>query len=114
MVKVWWKKTCTTSKKGIAFLETKGVQFELFDIVTSPPPRELLTRHVTGPVLKRFINTSSKPYRELGLKNGLPPREQLIDLVLDHPDLIKRPVIEQHGVVSFGFNPGAIEAVLKA
>ncbi len=114
MVRVWGKANCTTSKRGIGFLEARGVRFELLDIVRNPPPRQLLEAHVTGRDLKRFVNTSSKPYRELGLKHGLPSREELIELMLAHPGLIKRPVIEQHGKAAFGFDPEAIEEVLKA
>ncbi len=112
MLTVWWKKTCRTSKKGIAHLEAAGARFELRDIVTDPPPRELLERHVTGENLKRFCNTSSKPYRELGIGRAMPDRERLIDLMLEHPDLIRRPVIEKEGRAVFGFDPDAIDELL--
>jgi len=59
MVTVWWKKSCKTSKKGIGYLDERGVVYTLRDIVGEPPPRELLAAHVGGDNLKRFINTSS-------------------------------------------------------
>ncbi len=114
MVTVWWKKGCKTSKKGIEYLDSNGVEYELRDIVSDPPPRELLEDHVGGERLKAFLNTSSKPYRELGVGKNMPGRERLIGLMLEHPDLIKRPVIEKDGRVSFGFDPEAIDRVIGA
>ncbi len=113
MVTVWWKKTCKTSKKALEYLDGKGVAYELRDIVSDPPPRGLLEAHVRGDDLKAFCNTSSKPYRELGVGKAMPPRERLIELMLEHPDLIRRPVIENDGRVAFGFDPAAIDAVLE-
>jgi len=114
MVTVWWKKGCKTSKKGIDYLDGKGVEYELRDIVSDPPPRELLDTHVGGDTLKAYLNTSSKPYRELGVGRNMPERERLIELMLEHPDLIKRPVIEESGRVAFGFDPEAIDRVVGA
>ncbi len=112
MVIVWWKKTCKTSKKGLEYLDSKGIDYELRDIVTDPPPRELLEAHITGDNLKAFCNTSSKPYRELGIGKNMPDRDTLISLMLEHPDLIKRPVIAQDDRASFGFDPEAIDRVV--
>lgn len=112
MVTVWWKKTCTSAKKGVAHLRERGVEFELRDIVKDPPPRELLEANLDEGNLKAAVNTRSKPYRELGLKAGLPPKAKLIDLMLEHPDLIRRPVVAKGGRASFGPDPAAIDAVI--
>lgn len=112
MTTVWWKKGCKTSKKGIDYLNGKGVEYELRDIVSDPPPRELLEAHVGGENLKAFLNTSSRPYRELGVGKNMPTQKRLIELMLEYPDLIKRPVVERDGRVSFGFDPEAIDGVI--
>ena len=112
MVTVWWKKTCTSAKKGVAYLRERGVDFELRDIVKDPPPRELLEKNLDPANLKAAVNTRSKPYRELGLKSGLPEKDRLIDLMLEYPDLIRRPVVAKGDRASFGPDPAAIDAVL--
>src|SRR4051794_20189570 len=38
------KKSCTQCKKAIAFLNKKGVPYQLKDIVHEPPPRSLLEK----------------------------------------------------------------------
>ncbi len=114
MVTVWWKKTCTSARKGVAYLREKGIDFELKDITREPPPRELLEANLDEDNLKAAVNTRSRPYRELGLKAGLPDKQRLIDLMLEHPDLIRRPVVARDGRASFGPDPAAIDAVLRA
>jgi len=112
MVTVWWKKTCKTSKKALEYLDSRGIDYELRDIVGDPPPRELLEAHVTGDDLKAFCNTSSKPYRELGIGRNMPDRDTLITLMLEHPDLIRRPLVLADGKASFGFDPAALDRVV--
>lgn len=112
VVTVWWKKSCTSAKKGVAYLRERGVEFELKDITREPPPRDLLEANLDENNLKAAVNTRSKPYRELGLREGLPDKARLIDLMLEHPDLIKRPVVARGGRASFGPDPDAIDAVV--
>jgi len=112
MVVVWWKKTCATARKGVEYLRERGVEFELRDITEDPPPRELLEANLDERNLRAYVNTRSKPYRELGLKSRLPGKAELIDLMLAHPDLIRRPVVARGGKASFGFDPEAIDAVV--
>lgn len=114
MVTVWGKKGCTNAKKGVVYLEDRGVDFELREITKDPPPRELLERNLDPKDLKGAVNTRSRPYRELGLKDGLPDKRKLVDLMLEHPDLIKRPVVANAGRASFGPDPAAIDGVLDA
>ncbi len=114
MITVWWKRGCTSAKKGVAYLQNRGVEFELKDITKDPPPRELLERNLDPADLKGAVNTRSRPYRELGLKDGLPDTRRLVDLMLEHPDLIKRPVVANAGRASFGPDPDAIDGVLDA
>lgn len=114
MITVWWKKGCTSARKGVEYLESRSVEFELKDITKEPPPRELLEANLDETNLKAAVNTRSKPYRELGLKAGLPEPERLVELMLEYPDLIKRPVVAKGGRASFGPDPEAIDAVLRS
>ena len=111
-ITVWWKKGCTSARRGVEYLRSKGVEFELREITKDPPPRELLEANLDPGNLKAAVNTRSKPYRELGLKAGLPPKERLVELMLEHPDLIRRPVVARGGRASFGPDPEAIDAVI--
>ncbi len=114
MITVWWKKGCASAKKGIAYLEDRGVEFELRDITRDPPPRGLLESNLDPAELKDAVNTRSRPYRDLGLKDSLPDKRRLIDLMLEYPDLIRRPVVAKRGRASFGPDPAAIDDILES
>lgn len=98
------KKTCGTCKKAKAFLKEKDVLFEIVDIITSPPSRELLEEFIDADNIKPYLNSRSALYRELKLGQNLPSKSEAIELMLQDPNLIKRPFIVRGKQGSFGFN----------
>lgn len=44
---------------------------------------------------RELLRTSEPIYRELGLAKGEFSDAQLIDLMVKHPDLIQRPIVER-------------------
>jgi arsenate reductase len=42
-----------------------------------------------------LLRTSEAIYRELGLKNSQHSDDELIALMIKHPDLIQRPIVER-------------------
>src|SRR5580765_6024320 len=58
------KKSCTQCKKAIAFLNRKGVAYQLKDIVHEPPPRSLLEKVIKAENIYASVNQRSTTYRE--------------------------------------------------
>ena len=98
---------CSTCKKALKWLEDKGIDFDLRDIVLdNPTVEELKTWHqVNGLPLKRFFNTSGIQYRELELKDRLPEmsEEEQFQLLASDGKLVKRPLLVGDGFVLTGF-----------
>jgi arsenate reductase len=44
---------------------------------------------------RRVLRTSEPIYRELGLAKAEYTDEQIISLMIEHPDLIQRPIVER-------------------
>ena len=65
---------CSTCKKAQAFLDEKGLRYDVRDIkLNNPDIDELrLWWERSGLPLKRFFNTSGLQYKALGLKEKLP------------------------------------------
>ena len=64
---------CSTCKKAQAFLDGRGVKYELRDIKEKNPSYdELKAWHEAGIPLKKLFNTSGLLYRSLKLKEKLP------------------------------------------
>jgi len=98
------KKTCGTCKKAQAYLNEKQVDFEVVDIIDSPPSKELLERFIDANDVKPYLNSRSAMYRNLKLGHNVPDKTQAIKLMLHDPNLIKRPFIVEGVVGSFGFD----------
>ena len=59
---------------------------------------------------KSFLNTRNELYRERGMKENPPPREEALQLMAENPNLIKRPILVRGGEVLLGLD-GVEEAL---
>ncbi len=98
---------CTTCQRARAWLEERGLSFEVRDIKADNPTREELGAWYAGSglPLKRFFNTSGLQYKALGLKDRLPQmsEEEQLDLLSTDGMLVKRPILVGDGFVLVGF-----------
>ena len=51
-----------------------------------------------------FLNSRNELYRERGMKENPPPREEALRLMSEHPNLIKRPILVKGGQIVLGFD----------
>ena len=98
------KKTCVTCKKTQAFLNENKVEFEIVDIIKNPPEKEILAKFIDADNVKSYLNTRSTSYRELNLGQNIPNKAKAIKLMLQDPNLIKRPFIVKDDTATFGLN----------
>ena len=107
---------CTTCQKAKAWLEGRGLTFDVRDIKTDRPTEaELRQWHErSGLPLKRFFNTSGLQYKALGLKDKLPQMSEDEQFALLSTDgmLVKRPILGGDGFVLVGFKESEWEARL--
>jgi arsenate reductase (glutaredoxin) len=53
---------------------------------------------------KLFLNSKNELYRERGMKDNPPSRDEALRLMAANPNLIKRPLIVDGRRILFGFN----------
>ena len=97
---------CSTCRKAIKWLDSNDIPYQLFDIVSDPPPREILMKALNQfSNRKKLLNTSGMSYRELGAKVvDLMSDEELLESLLNDGKLIKRPfVIVNQETILVGF-----------
>ena len=108
---------CTTCKKAQAWLDGRGLSYDLRDIKTDNPSREELEGwyHKSGLPLKKFFNTSGLQYKALGLKDKLPAMSEAEQLALLAADgmLVKRPILVTDSAVLVGFREARWADALK-
>ena len=107
---------CSTCRKAKAWLEEQGITYLEFPIRENPPkaPNIRAMIQAYGGQVKKVLNTSSRDYRENGLKDRLPhlSQEALIEMLLENGNLIKRPFLFGPGVHLVGFKPDQWERIL--
>ncbi len=63
---------------------------------------------------REFLNPRNELYRERGMKEQPPPREEAIRLMSQNPNLIRRPILVDRNRVVLGFNEPEYEQALNA
>ena len=108
---------CSTCQKAKAWLDERGISYELRDIKTDNPTAEELTLwyRKSGLPLKKFFNASGLQYKALGLKDRLPAMSEDEQFALLATDgmLVKRPIlVTDDGKVLVGFREAEWDAAL--
>lgn len=60
-----------------------------------------------------FLNSRNELYRERGMKDNPPPRDEALRLMAENPNLIKRPVVVKGKQIILGFDEDALQEILQ-
>jgi len=71
------------------------------DINREPPTREFLERHIDANRFLDFVSTRSPVFKERPLPKS---KKEAIDLMMENPNLIRRPILIRGSKVTFGFD----------
>lgn len=96
-------------------LRESGIAFDKVNYYTVPLDekklRELLRKMNLAP--RELLRTSESIYRELGLGKREFSDDEIISLMLKHPDLIQRPIVERGAKAALGRPIENIRALLS-
>ena len=96
-ITIYQKPTCTTCRQVYAVLKERGVDFDAVDYYLHPIPKlklKELIRKMGIPAAKLF-RTKEEIYKKLKLAEKDLSDEEIVDLMVKHPDLIQRPIVEK-------------------
>ena len=79
------------------------------DLAKERPSRELLEKLIDEKHLADFVNTRSPAYKERGLDVNKLTKKQAIDLMLEEPNLMRRPLLLAGRKALFGFDAARYE-----
>ena len=95
---IYQKPTCTTCRQVYAALKESGVDVESVDYYLDPIPKtklmELLGKLRMAP--RELLRTKEPIYKTLRIGERNLSDPEIVDLMVQHPDLIQRPIVE-HG-----------------
>ena len=105
---------CGTCRKAKAWLEAKGVAYDLRPIKENNPTADELRGWIaaSGLPVRKLFNTSGLLYKELQLKDKLPhmTEDEMIALLATDGMLVKRPLLIGKDFVLVGFKEAEWEA----
>jgi arsenate reductase len=94
-VLVFHNPACSKSRGALEILADRGVDADVVEYLKAPPDRSVLERIVdaleTEPAA---LVRKDKRFKELGLDPAdAVTRAQVVDLLVEHPELMERPVV---------------------
>lgn len=114
-MKVYGIPNCNTVKKSINWLKGNNLQFEFHDYKKKGITPEKLEEWVKQVGWEKLVNKKGTTWR------GLPGEQQqkitnkkaAIELMIEKPSIIKRPVIENDGKLVVGFDEEEYQTTIK-
>lgn len=108
-------RNCDTIRKARAWLDARGIAFAFHDYRADGVPRERLAEWIGALGWEALLNRAGTTFRALPEEaRAAMDRDRAIALMQMQPAMIKRPVLERHGVVTVGFKPAVYERIFEA
>jgi arsenate reductase len=94
-VTIYHNPACATSRNTLAMIRASGVEPTVIEYLKSPPSRAQLVGLIAAMGIRprELLRRKGTPYDELGLDDAKWTDDELIDLMLQHPILINRPIV---------------------
>lgn len=94
---IYQKPTCSTCRQAVQILKESGMPYTAINYYEQPFTKSqlkaLLKKAKLSP--RDVLRTKEDVYRDLGLAKKTLSDDELIELMLKHPDLIQRPIVEK-------------------
>jgi arsenate reductase len=92
---VYFNPSCSKARGAVEILEERGEDFEVIEYLHAPPSRADLERILAAiPDPPEALVRKDRRFAELGLDAAdYTTRETVVDLLLEHPELMERPVV---------------------
>jgi arsenate reductase (glutaredoxin) len=99
-------KNCDTMKRARQWLDSHGLAYQFHDYQRSGLERDRLLRWCTLVGWQVLLNRAGTTFRKLDdTRKAQLDEHNAIELMLNQPSMIKRPVLEHAGGVLVGFKP---------
>ncbi len=94
-VTIYHNPACGTSRNTLAMIRNSGVEPEVIQYLKTPPSREKLAELIAamGLPVRDAMRRKGTPYDELALDDPKWTDEELLDLMVQKPILINRPIV---------------------
>ena len=114
-ITVYEKPTCTKCREMDRFLRESGVDFKQVNYYLEPLDEQRLRGLIEKMGIKprELLRTSESIYRDLELGNKELSDDEIISLMVKHPDLMQRPIVERGDRAVLGRPTENVKPLLK-
>jgi arsenate reductase (glutaredoxin) len=105
-VTIYGLATCDTTRAARKWLDANGIVHAFHDVREDGLTKPLVESWIKQLGWEKVLNKASTTWRELPEKEKAGVDEKkAVALLLAHPTLVKRPVLDRNGKLSLGFKP---------
>ena len=96
-ITIYQKPTCSTCREAVRLLRESGQPFTAVNYYEQPFTKTRLKTLLkkAGLAVRDVLRTKEDLYRILKLSNDRLSDDELLDVMIKHPDLIQRPLVEK-------------------
>ena len=94
-ITIYHNPACGTSRNTLEMIRNSGNEPTIIYYLDTPPTHGELIKLISdmGITVRALLRKNVEPYEQLGLADDRFTDEQLIELMLQHPILINRPIV---------------------
>ena len=105
---------CDTVKKAKSWLEENNLDYHFHDFRKQGLESAIIQDWLSQIDWQKLLNKRSTTWRNLDAKTQQSVNaENIIQLLLENPTLIKRPVLKVNGIINIGFNADTYQGIFN-
>lgn len=114
MVTLYITSSCASCRKAKAWLQEHQIDFIERNIVSQPLTVDEIKSilRLTEDGTEDIISKNSKAYQKLEVDIDSLPLNQLYELIIKNPQMLRRPIIQDHKRLQVGYNEEEIRSFL--
>ena len=94
--RIYHNPRCSKSRATLKLLEEAGTNLEIVEYLKTPPSKKKLKSLIKklGLSAKNLIRTNEPAFKEANISLEKASEEELVNLMVTHPKIIERPIVE--------------------
>jgi arsenate reductase (glutaredoxin) len=113
-VTIYHNPRCSKSRQTLDLLQQRAIEPDIIEYLQTPPDARQLARilDLLGLEPRQLMRRDEAQYRDNRLDDPALSREQLIQAMVDHPNLIQRPIVVTGNRAALGRPPEQVLEIL--
>ena len=105
--RIYHNPRCSKSRATLQLLRDRGIEPEIVEYLKTPPAPEVLRTLLAklGLEPRHIVRTGEAEFKETGVDLDTADADTVIDLIVDHPRILQRPIVETDHAARVGRPP---------